>query len=786
MQLAKFFSHRLESYKELTCEFLASLRYHEYDELQRVWATIAEGNYSSPRSKAALIRSPVLRYVHKALANTFFARKATGTINEGEVKLLTMGIKPIISRTSDGTRIRGDRAHSGNLIPLLDQLLSYSTTAYNTRHQKGRRLSVGGIITPILCAAGVQLNKKKATPAGWMDIKFCKTNLLIEHKELDGKYQFKFTHPLAGPSKLLLPNPELTTVLGGTNIDFRHPVYTLIGHEADLQEEEPELDRAEDRAEIQAEDRVQESADLGEPECYYFEEYEAPRMNPYVLAANKRIGLLQKFNKWQGKAIEKMEKSMDKMVSKIKSLERKVSGSSSKKKKGPMAPTFPRSRSLLTTQRRLSTQEPHRASSFEPREGEDNTQRRRKTSKASSSSTTGLDRVLTQLDRAEGRVDLEEPLFENPGFEYDQTQNQDFSQTNWTPYNSFQQAQLLQGQGATPTLKMKKKKRRSRKLDRVRQSQLHGALLMAVYHLQTTTFPVLWGALRYPMAKTKGGEAMKKKKDPYMLPPRKQIKLGSSSSNARAAIPTSPHSIDASQEHVESPRREEDWALVSFVGGQIQDQRDCKKAMEKVNIEPCVKMDTPTLELLKIRDDVTWYLRKLGLSKLFKIECSEHSMLTKEFLSTVALAFPNNNGDQPAGDELLFFKIGDANGRKPIPLDLHALQQIHFLNHIPSLRSGVVTFQPKEEDFYVPSSEKPSFPILTYPTLQRTVKAQRRHQERHVLTTGMAVNQALDRVSKLEKIVECQSRFISRLVDASWVCLQVLPTLSTCKCTATR
>ncbi|CAA7058894.1 unnamed protein product [Microthlaspi erraticum] len=171
----------------------------------------------------------------------------------------------------------------GNFMPLLEQLLSYKVTAYNTRFQTGRKLSVGGVITPILCAAGVQLDKRVSTPAGWMDIKFCKTNLLIEHKELDGRYQFKFTHPLAGPSKLLLPNPELTTVV----------------------REEPELDRAEDRAEVQAEDRAQENADLGEPECYYFEEYEAPRMNPSVVAAHKRIGLLQKFNKWQGKAIEK-------------------------------------------------------------------------------------------------------------------------------------------------------------------------------------------------------------------------------------------------------------------------------------------------------------------------------------------------------------------------------------------------------------------------------------------------------------------------------------------------
>ncbi|CAA7047153.1 unnamed protein product [Microthlaspi erraticum] len=44
-------------------------------------------------------------------------------------------------------------------------------------------------------------------------------------------------------------------------------------------------------------------------------------------------------------------------------------------------------------------------------------------------------------------------------------------------------------------------------------------------------------------------------------------------------------------------------------------------------------------------------LRSLGLSKLFKLECSEYSQLTKEFLSTVALAFPNHNGDQPAAHD---------------------------------------------------------------------------------------------------------------------------------------
>ncbi|CAA7016957.1 unnamed protein product [Microthlaspi erraticum] len=184
-------------------------------------------------------------------------------------------------------------------------------------------------------------------------------NTLIDHKELDGKYQFLFKHPIAGHSKMLLPNNSFTTVVEGNNIDFSPPLHTLVGHE-------------------------------DEPLC---------------CDCSQEVGLLQKFNKWQGKAIKTMKKSMDKMVSKIKSLEKKVSGSSSKKKKTPMASPFPRSRSLLTTPRGLPAQEPHRASSFEPREG-GSPHRRRKSSRARrSNSTSGLDRVQTeeiQLGRADG------------------------------------------------------------------------------------------------------------------------------------------------------------------------------------------------------------------------------------------------------------------------------------------------------------------------------------------------------------------------------------------------
>ncbi|CAA7054494.1 unnamed protein product [Microthlaspi erraticum] len=169
----------MESYKELTCEFLASMKHHEFDELDR--AELDQG----------------WGYI------TFLAKGEKKMVTFRQLEILfgfTYGEAYHLTH-KDGKKIRGDRAHAGNLMPLLEQLQAYKVTAYNTRHQRGRKLSVGGVITPILCAAGVQVDKRRSTPPGWMDIKFCKTNLLIEHKELDGRFQFKFTiHWLDPPS----------------------------------------------------------------------------------------------------------------------------------------------------------------------------------------------------------------------------------------------------------------------------------------------------------------------------------------------------------------------------------------------------------------------------------------------------------------------------------------------------------------------------------------------------------------------------------------------------------
>ncbi|CAA7047553.1 unnamed protein product [Microthlaspi erraticum] len=230
-------------YKELTCEFLASMSLRSvwvhYGEgkwnsrkknSKGVWATIADGGTLPQGPRLLRSGAQCLRYVHKALANTFFARKALGQSMRGTP-------------------------------PTRSQLTTLGTKEEESLVLEGHHT--------YLCAAGVPTDKRRSTPPGWMDIKFCKTNLSLSTRSWMG--DSNSSSPSIGwPSKLLLPNPELTTVLG---------VRTLTSDPL--------------------------NADLGEPECYYFEEYEAPRMNPSVVAAHKRIGLLQKFNKWQGKAMER-------------------------------------------------------------------------------------------------------------------------------------------------------------------------------------------------------------------------------------------------------------------------------------------------------------------------------------------------------------------------------------------------------------------------------------------------------------------------------------------------
>ncbi|CAA7043380.1 unnamed protein product [Microthlaspi erraticum] len=158
---------------------------------------------------------------------------------------------------------------------------------------------------------------------------------------------------------------------------------------------------------------------------------------------------------------------MDKMVSKIKSLEKKFLVLQARRRRHPMAPTFPRSRSLLTTQGGSlpkSLTEPLLSS-----QGKEKTTRREggrlPRPDAPARPPDSIESKQRKLNSIELRVELTwRSPFENP----DSSTIQRLPRTSLRPgpLQRFEQASSTKAKGATHTL-MKKRKKRSRKLDRV-------------------------------------------------------------------------------------------------------------------------------------------------------------------------------------------------------------------------------------------------------------------------------------------------------------------------------
>lgn len=100
------------------------------DELLSLWKTIRDKNvYASASSKSAQIRSLVIRYLHKSIAHTFFARKITGNVNEGELQFLDTTIGHVTNFTSDGVVLEGAKSDTGLTVAMLDQFLYYRNWA---------------------------------------------------------------------------------------------------------------------------------------------------------------------------------------------------------------------------------------------------------------------------------------------------------------------------------------------------------------------------------------------------------------------------------------------------------------------------------------------------------------------------------------------------------------------------------------------------------------------------------------------------------------------------------
>jgi len=169
---------------------------YDQDELKSLWKIIAGPKpYSPAKSKSSSIRNPVIRYVHQCIANTLFAKKATGFVGEEELCMIDQSLVFILRETTDGRKMAGDRADTSLSVVLLDHLLSYREYAA-TIHRSGIRgsLCVGGLLTPILGAVGMEFGTSDMFPK-FIDLDYLKGKDFLEKTTLADRYLFKFNHP---------------------------------------------------------------------------------------------------------------------------------------------------------------------------------------------------------------------------------------------------------------------------------------------------------------------------------------------------------------------------------------------------------------------------------------------------------------------------------------------------------------------------------------------------------------------------------------------------------------
>ena len=119
--------------------------------------------------------------------------------------------------------MEGDRADTSLSVVLINHLIRFREYATGI-HQSGYggNLCAGGVITPILIAAGVPLHTPTVT-VNYIDMEHLKKKGYLDRSPPAKQLHFKFKHSKLGLSRLALPCKEHTKVRTGKNIDFDPP-----------------------------------------------------------------------------------------------------------------------------------------------------------------------------------------------------------------------------------------------------------------------------------------------------------------------------------------------------------------------------------------------------------------------------------------------------------------------------------------------------------------------------------------------------------------------------------
>ncbi|KAF2574877.1 hypothetical protein F2Q70_00002384 [Brassica cretica] len=155
------------------------------DELNKFWTEIGAGEYDISAIKFADILHPALRYVHKLLASTLYARKEAGRIVQDELHFLIFGISSVTTKYRQGRY----EHQPGTVRIFIERLIYYKKWAW-TNHDKKPKLFILGFITPLLEAMNIPLVGDEIEFAVMDEVHLDQTGFL--DGILDGKYIYRY------------------------------------------------------------------------------------------------------------------------------------------------------------------------------------------------------------------------------------------------------------------------------------------------------------------------------------------------------------------------------------------------------------------------------------------------------------------------------------------------------------------------------------------------------------------------------------------------------------------
>ncbi|KAF2542866.1 hypothetical protein F2Q68_00029491 [Brassica cretica] len=282
-----------------------------------VWRVISGNSHATGHDKNSTIRHPAVRYLHRILVHTLYPRKEPETVNEEELRLLYRAVRDNVTpeqleefeeiddMTFPTTNIFEDFRMVG---PFVERLMYYKDWVWTTT-DSSPQLGIGGLITPLLIANGVNLGSDPKGPS-FIDAPYLRIATYIGGRHYE-KVVYTYYHKRK-MVELLLPNRELTKIEKPGVIHFNIAELEFFGPHGPIDHVTAPRKRrggvrGSVRAGTSAATQGESATPIYGPPRYHFTQRSTALPRGPLCESHEHIDNLQRWNKAQDRTIFKLK-----------------------------------------------------------------------------------------------------------------------------------------------------------------------------------------------------------------------------------------------------------------------------------------------------------------------------------------------------------------------------------------------------------------------------------------------------------------------------------------------